>query len=62
LIWSIMLPPTQEVIKMCEHKLKTEVDGRFAYQVCDTCNEVLNVIFLDAAKLEDDWEEDLVGL
>lgn len=61
MVWSTMLPPTQEVINMCEHKLKTEVDGRFAYQVCDTCNEILNVVYLGPAA-QDDWDEDLVGI
>lgn len=46
----------------CEHKLRTEVDGRFAYQVCDTCDEILNVVYLGPKQTEDDWDEDLIGI
>ena len=32
--------------KCGEKKQMTQVDGRFAYQVCGACNSVLNVIYL----------------
>ena len=32
--------------KCGQKKQMTQVDGRFAYQVCGACNSVLNVIYL----------------
>jgi hypothetical protein len=46
----------------CEKKLRTEVDGRFAYQVCETCGEIYNVVYLGPKETEDGWDESLIGI
>ena len=46
----------------CQDKLRTEVDGRFVYQVCDTCGEIYNVVYLGPKQTEDDWDEALIGV
>ena len=52
-----------ETCKCGENKIRTEVDGRFAYQVCSVCNDVLNVIYLGPKPEKDDYfDESLLGL
>lgn len=49
--------------KCGENKMRTEVDGRFAFQVCDACNEVLNMLYLGPKPEEDDSiDESLLGI
>lgn len=43
-----------ESCKCGENKMATEVDGRFAYQVCAVCNDIVNVIYLGPKQNEDD--------
>jgi hypothetical protein len=47
--------------KCGEKKLVTEVDGRFAYQVCGACNSVLNVVYLGPKENTED-EHSILGL
>jgi hypothetical protein len=65
MIWLVMSRRTQEVIIMCEHKFKTEVDGRFAYQVCETCDEIVNLIYLGPAPKKgenEEFDDSLIGI
>ena len=49
--------------KCGQNKVATEVDGRFAYQVCAACNDVLNVIYLGPKPEQDDSiDESLLGI
>lgn len=55
------LPPPQEVVIMqekcmCEErKIATEVDGRFVYQYCSVCNEVIAVAYLPPKEEDDNY-------
>jgi len=35
-----------ESCKCGQNKLATEVDGRFAYQICSVCQDIINVVYL----------------
>jgi hypothetical protein len=49
--------------KCGENKVVTEVDGRFAYQVCAACKEIINFIYLGPKPEEDDSiDESLLGI
>ena len=46
-----------------QNKMVTEVDGRFAYQVCEVCNDILNVVYLGPKPKQDDSiDESLLGI
>jgi hypothetical protein len=55
----------QETCKCGENKIRTETDGKFAYQTCDNCKDVINIIYL-GGKDEDkeiiDYDEEILGL
>jgi hypothetical protein len=50
---------------MCEHNFKTEVDGRFAYHICEKCDEVINLIYLGPEPTEgenEEFDDSLLGI
>lgn len=51
-----------ETCKCGKNKIKTETDGRFAYQVCDSCNDIINIIYLGEKEKQETYDESLVGL
>jgi hypothetical protein len=44
------------------NKIVTEVDGRFAYQVCVACQDVTNVVYLGPKEENDSIDESLLGI
>jgi hypothetical protein len=51
-----------ETCKCGENKIRTEVDGRFAYQICDNCQDIINVVYLGPKEENSSWEEEVIGL
>ena len=64
-VWAL---PAKEVITMQEtckcgqNKIRTEVDGRFAYQVCDVCGDIINVTYLGPKEEISTWDEEVIGI
>lgn len=55
----------QETCKCGQNKISTETDGRFAYQVCSVCRDVINVVYLGPKTDEEEsiyYNEDILGL
>jgi hypothetical protein len=65
-VWAL---PTKEVITMQEtckcgqNKIRTETDGKFAYQTCDNCKDVINIVYLGGKDEEViDYDEEMLGI
>jgi hypothetical protein len=55
----------QETCKCGQNKIATEIDGRFAYQVCSSCGDVINVIYLGQKEKNENilyCDEEVLGL
>lgn len=60
----------QESCKCGQNKIRTETDGKFAYQICDNCKDIINIIclssidvYVDKDEQEiNDLDEELLGL
>ena len=47
----------------CKHKIATIQDGIIAYQECEICGKLLNIICLrDLNEELSYWDEDLIGI
>jgi hypothetical protein len=52
-----------ENCKCGQNKVRTEVDGRFVYQVCDACDDVIQVVYLGPKEeADDDIGSEMLGL
>jgi hypothetical protein len=52
-----------ETCRCGQNKIATEVDGRFAYQLCSVCLDILNVVYLGPKPEQDDSiDESLLGI
>ena len=45
----------------CEHKIVTVTDGTFAYNECEKCGKVSNVIYIQTAG-DSEYDETLLGI
>jgi hypothetical protein len=55
----------QETCKCGQNKIATETDGRFAYQICSNCGDVMNVLYLGPKSKDEDvihYDEEVLGL
>jgi hypothetical protein len=35
-----------ETCRCGEQKIRTEVDGRFVYQICEACGDIISLVYL----------------
>jgi hypothetical protein len=55
----------QETCKCGQNRITTETDGRFAYQVCANCKDIINVVYLGPKDKDKDilyYDEEVLGL
>jgi hypothetical protein len=51
-----------ENCKCGENKIATDTDGRFAYQYCIVCNDVVGVLYLGVKENIDNIDEGFLGI
>ena len=46
----------------CEHKIVTVTDGPFAYNECERCGKISNVIYIQTTRGNNEYDETLLGI